>query len=214
MSNDSSKDPADGHDDPNDETALVLPGIRLAGMTAPEAVRYLRLWFGDEAIKDAVADQTDAPIGNREKNDWPALRVEYEADAREWLIGNDPFAARKNNKIAASIAKNHPDQSFISTRHRLNRKIRTTPHNRKWWTIILAAEIGRTEYPYSAYLRAVEACKELHGASSLRGLDFANAIIAAYVAYFGSLPHPETTFRKIEEAVARKAQEAPPPKSA
>lgn len=206
MSDDGGRELGYGQDDRDADTVARLPSIPMAGLSASEAVQFLCLWFGDDVIKRAVKARTAPKRGRRKIDDWPALKAEYETDAREWLAGGDPFVRRSNYQIAKALAQTQPGSSREATHERLENKMAKKPHDRGWWTIIFAVQIGRNEYPYAAYLRAVEEYDALQGCGSTGGRDLAEATLRAYASYHGSLPSSRTTFREIEDAVAGRAQ--------
>src|SRR3546814_7581713 len=77
-----------------------------------------------------------------------------EADAREWLAGNDPFTTRSNYSIAKELSERNPGHSIVSTHKRIERKLSRGPYNRRWFALVWAENLSRNQGPHGAHIRA------------------------------------------------------------
>jgi hypothetical protein len=190
----------------------------LVGPTVDDDIRRAIWRYGAEAVKAAVKEATKAKRGRKREPDWSELREIIESDARDWLAGKDPFAARSNYAIAKEFSERFPGHSVISTHKRIERKLSRGPHDRRWFTLVSAENQSRDVGPYHAHLRALEALSQLPDPSYpdlwRSSLDRACATVADYEAREGTPPPHEMTFREVEEAVKSKGLNAliAPPK--
>lgn len=199
--------------------SFAMPKMDLVGPTVDDDIRRVIWRYGAEAVKNAVKKATKAKLGRKKEPDWPELREIIEADARDWLAGNDPFAARTNYAIAKAFAERTPGQSAVSTHKRIERKLSKGPYDRRWFTLASAEIQSRDAYPFEVHIRALEALSELPESSRPEiwkaSLDSARATVADYEAREGKAPAAKMTFREIEEAVRKAslaALIAPPPR--
>jgi hypothetical protein len=187
--------------------AFASPKWDLIGPTVDDDIRRAVARYGAEAVKNAVKEATKAKRGRKREPDWPELREVFESDARIWLAGGDPFAARSNYAIAKEFAERSPGHSVISTHKRIERKLSKGPYDRRWWTFVTAENFSRDGYPYTAHLRALAALAELPSWTMSdvwqRTLERARATVADYEAREGEPPSSEMTFQEIEDAVAK-----------
>jgi hypothetical protein len=179
----------------------------LVGPTADDDIRRAIQRYGAEAVKSAVKEATKAKRGRKREPDWPELRDVIDADAREWLAGGDPFAARSNYAIAKAFAERNPGHSVVSTHKRIERKLSKGPHDRRWFTLVTAEMLSRDNFPYMAHLRALKALADLPEASGRQiwksMLDRMQSTLVDYGIREGELPPDEMTFQEIEEAVRK-----------
>src|SRR3546814_9262509 len=84
-----------------------------------------------------------------------------EADAREWLAGNDPFTTRSNYSIAKELSERNPGHSIVSTHKRIERKLSRGPYNRRWFALVWAENLSRNQGPHGAHIRALGALSDL-----------------------------------------------------
>lgn len=183
--------------------AYARPTFDLIGPTVEDDIRRAVWRYGADAVKLAVREATKPKLGRKQKRDWPELRDIIECDARDWLAGNDPFAARSNYAIAKEFAEKNPGHSVISTHKRIERKLGKAPFDREWFTLTSAEELSRTAFPHAAHIRALEALTRLpKGAGEAvwqMRLARARATLADYQARKGVPPCPEMTFQQVED---------------
>lgn len=181
----------------------------LVGPTVDDDIRRAIWRYGAEAVKKAVKEATKAKRGRKREPDWSELRETIEADAREWLDGKDPFAARTNYAIAKQFSERNPGHSIISTHKRIERKLSRGPYDRRWYTLVSAESQSRDCGPYGAHIRTLQALSELPETTQPNvwqlALDRARSTIADFEAREGNLPPDEMTFREVEEVVKRRS---------
>src|SRR3546814_20858378 len=118
----------------------------LIGPTVDDDIRRAIARYGADAVKVAVKNATKAKRGRKKEPDWPELREIMEADAREWLAGNDTFTTRSNYSIAKELSERNPGHSIVSTHKRIERKLSRVPsHSRRvalFWAEILSRNPG------------------------------------------------------------------------
>lgn len=190
---------------PNALAPLAMPQMDLVGPTVNDDIRRAIWRYGAEAVKNAVKEETKAKRGRKQERDWPELREVIQSDARDWLQGIDPFAARSNYAIAKDFAERRPGHNTISTHKRIERKLSKRPYDRRWFTLVTAENLSRDAFPYAAHLRALEALTDLPEGMTAQvwqtWLDRARATLADYEAREGEAPPAEMTFREVEEKV-------------
>ncbi len=190
---------------PNALAAFAMPKMDLVGPTVDDDIRRAIGRYGADAVKAAVKEATKAKRGRKREPDWPELRPIIEADARDWLAGRDPFAARSNYAIAKQFSERSPGHSIVSTYKRIERKLSRGPHDRRWFTLVTAENLSQKVGSYLAHLRALKALSELpesaHPDIWRFRLDRARATVADYEAREGKAPLAEMTIHEIEEAV-------------
>lgn len=184
-----------------------MPSWDLVGPTVDDDIQRAISRYGADAVKKAIKDATRPKRGRKVEPDWPELRSVFEADARDWLAGHDPFAARSNYAIAKAFAERAPGQSAVSTHKRIERKLSKGPYDRRWFTLVLAENQSRNSYPYAVHLRALEALSQLPETARPDlwrfSLDRARATVTDYEAREGKPPSPDMTFQQIEQAVQK-----------
>ena len=181
--------------------AIRRPNLDLVGPTVDDDIRRAIARYGAKAVTDAIKRQSKprrrGPTGV--VGDLPELRSVFEADARDWLSGGDPFATRSDYSSAKDFADKNPGQSHPSTMKRITRKLKA---KRATFTLMTAEAMGKREYPYGAYLRTIEALIEKVDARFYGYvLAFAESQIADYEAKYGQMPAPEMPMRDIEVAI-------------
>ncbi|NVE94921.1 hypothetical protein [Altererythrobacter lutimaris] len=184
---------------------FALPKLDLVGPSVHDDIQRAIWRYGADAVKDAVKEATKAKRGRKREPDWPELREVIEADARDWLAGNDPFSARSNYAIAKEFSERNPGHSVVSTHKRIERKLSRGPYDRRWFTLVSAENQSRDSGPYEAHIRALEALSELPESARPDvwqfSLDRARSTIADYESREGKLPPREMTFKEIEATV-------------
>src|SRR3546814_903184 len=184
-----------------------MPKMDLIGPTVDDDIRRAIARYGADAVKVAVKNATKAKRGRKKEPDWPELREIMEADAREWLAGNDPFTTRSNYSIAKELSERNPGHSIVSTHKRIERKLSRGPYNRRWFALVWAENLSRNQGPHGAHIRALGALSELPESARPDlwkfSLDRARATLADYEVREGYPPSAEMTFREIEEAVQK-----------
>lgn len=185
----------------------ALPRMEIVGPTVHDDIRRAIWRYGEDAVKLAVKEATKAKRGRKREPDLLHLQEVIEADARDWLAGNDPFAARSNYSIAKELSERNPGHSMVSTHQRIERKLSKGPRDRHWLTLVSAVRQSRDAGPYAAHLRALEALTALPNPSELqvwqRLLESARSIISDFQAREGTPPPSDLTFGQVE-ATARK----------
>src|SRR3546814_11670708 len=110
----------------------------LIGPTVDDDIRRAIARYGADDVKVAVKNATKAKRGRKKEPDWPEPREIMEADAREWLAGNDPFTTRSNYSIAKEIAESNLGHSIVSTNKRIERNHYRGQYNRRWLALVRA----------------------------------------------------------------------------
>lgn len=199
----------DNNDDPV-ARALIngpQPAWDLVGPTVDDDIRRAIGRYGADAVKRAVKEATKAKRGRKREPDWPELREIFEADARDWLEGKNPFEARSNYAIAKELSERNPGHSIVSTHKRIERKLSRGTHERRWFVFVLAENLSRDAGPHEAHIRALVALSELREPTQPDlwkfSLERARATLADYEAREGHPPPAKMTFREIEEAVQK-----------
>lgn len=178
------------------------PKFDLVGPTVDDDIHRIIMRYGAEAVKEAVKRQTKPKRGRKPEKDLPELAEVFEADARDWLNGGDPFASRSIYSIAKGFADRNPGHSHPATMKRIERKL---VKRRVLITLATAEGRSRDGYPYATHIRALEAlCNaDSHPVwSSIR--DRAKSSVADYEAKVGEAPPPHLSMKEVEE-VARNA---------
>jgi hypothetical protein len=187
--------------------SFTMPQMDLVGPTIHDDIRRAIQRYGAEVVKGAVKEATKAKRGRPREPDWPELREVIRADALEWLAGRDPFTARSNYAIAKEFAQRKPGHYQASTHKRIERKLSRGPHDRRWFTLVMAENLSRDGFPYTAHLRAIDAVASLPGMKSAETwrwmLDRARSTIADYEAREGKPPDPTMSFAEVDEAVRK-----------
>ncbi|GGE05597.1 hypothetical protein GCM10011529_09980 [Polymorphobacter glacialis] len=110
--------------------------------------------YGKTEVLGAAKRAAKAKTGRPREKDIRLMWSHLEADARTWLDGRDPFTLVSNYSIAKACTAIAPGQSEISTHRRLMAKL---SKQREDWVLVQAYRLARIEYPYSTYLRTLEA---------------------------------------------------------
>src|SRR3546814_11429091 len=100
-----------------------MPKMDLIGPTVDDDIRRAIARYGADAVKVAVKNATKAKRGRKKEPDWPELREIMEADAREWLAGNEPFTTRSNYSIEKELPARNPGHTLVSTQNLIERKL-------------------------------------------------------------------------------------------
>lgn len=129
----------------------------LSGPTVDDDVRRLIYRYGQDAVTEAVKRLTARKRGRKKVPDMLELRPFIEEDARVWLNGGDPFAARSNYALAKLIADAGPNVYHSATMQRIERKLGQKPYSREWFTFVAAMQISEIEYPYRRHIDAIKA---------------------------------------------------------
>ncbi|WP_374543553.1 hypothetical protein [Sphingorhabdus sp.] len=192
----------------------LLGQLDIVGPTVNDDIRRIINRYGVDAVKLAVKEQTKSKKGRKPEKDWPELRDVIEADARDWLIGNDPFKNRSNYAIAKDFALKRPGQSAISTHQRIERKLKKKPHDRYWYTLVTAQRISWDSFPFAQHLRALKALAELPASNGGHhswqlAVENAERDISDYEKKTGEYPAAHLSMKAVED-VARNALLVPP----
>ena len=179
------------------------PKYDLVGPTIDDDVRRLIGRYGAQSVKEAATRLTKAKRGRKALRDWAELMPMIDADARDWLTGTDPFAARSNYAMAKIYADENPGHDHASTMQRIERKLRQKRYGRRWYVFVRAMELSGNGYPYAAHIRALEALSE-HDPHPVwpKALNRFRADIADYIAKWGT-PPDELSVRQVEEGALR-----------
>jgi len=118
----------------------------IVGPTADDDIRRAISRYGLDVVLAAVKRQTKPKLGRKPEKDWPELADLIEADAKDWLAGNNPFNTRSNYSIAKYFVDKKKGQSHPATMKRIERKL---VKDRKWRTLFAAYRISKTDYPHS-----------------------------------------------------------------
>lgn len=191
----------------NNRIATLLanpPKWDLVGPTAEDDIQRAIARYGSDAVKAAVRSLTKPKRGRKPEKDWPELREFIEADARDWLAGEDPFATRTNYSIARAFAEKNPGHSAVSTHKRIERKLAKKPYDRRWFTLVVAENLSRDSFPHAQHIRALKALAQLsHDAGSKTwesSLKSALLTLADYEAKNGAPPPAELSMDAVESA--------------
>ena len=106
--------------------------------------------FGAAAVRDEAKIQCKGDPGNKTIPDWPHLMEEFEKDARDWLAGREAAKLRTNYSIAKEFSNLFPGTREISTRKRIERKLR---EERKRAMLVSAFFIAERELPFCEIFR-------------------------------------------------------------
>jgi hypothetical protein len=186
------------------DSALGRPQFDLVGPTVDDDIRRAIARYGADAVKNAVRRQTKAKRGRRPDKDWSELREVIEAEARDWLAGGDPIAARTNHAIAKEFAESNPGPSAALTLQRIERKLANKPHDRLWFLLVTAENMSRDGYPYTAHIRALKALTETKSHRAWDTvLERAVSVLADYQAKKGNPPPDDLSMKEVED-MARK----------
>ena len=176
------------------------PKFDLVGPAVDDDIRRAINRYGREAVKDAIKRLTKPRRGRPTMNDWHELRNEIEADARDWIEGGDPIAARTNYALAKQFADANPGQSAVSTHQRIERKLSKKPHGRVWFMLVTAENMTRESYSWKQHIRALEALSKEASASLWESfLDRAKSDAEDYQSKLGEAPPDELTMKQVEE---------------
>jgi hypothetical protein len=162
-------------------------------------IRTLIARHGADAVCDALAKATKKKRGRRPDEDWPFLSENMGLDAKDWLEGRDPFKLRTNYAVAKRFAEEHPGHSAVSTYARVERKLRD---KRRWWMLVSAQQLARSEFPIADYLRAMDALGKLDRTTHVWAdiLGFGRKRLDEYRATIGE-PDPEMTYEAMAQAL-------------
>ena len=186
------------------ETLNNLPGappkFDLVGPIVDDDIRRAINRYGREAVKDAIKRLAKPRRGRPKINDWRELLHVGEADAREWLEGGDPIAARSNYSVAKKFAHANPGQSAISTHQRIERKLRQKPNGRLWYLLVSAENLSRDNYSWKQRIRVLEALSEVDSHPVWSNfLESAKSDVADYEAKKGEPPADALTMKQVED---------------
>ena len=171
----------------------------LASPTVEDDIDRAIRRYGADAVKAAVKELTKPKRGRSKIPDMKRLADAIKRDAREWLEGGDPLAARSNYSIAKEYADANPGHSHPATMMRIQRKLGKKPHDRQWFMLVTAMGMSRDSGPYGAHIRALEALVMLDSGSAWSDmLEHHRRDIDRYRENKGSLSD-SLTMREIEE---------------
>lgn len=152
--------------------------------------------YGIPSVTEALKRLAKSKRGPKTIKDWPDLIPIIDQDARVWLSGENRVMEPSNYEIAKKFAEQRPGHSEEATRKRIERKL---AKSRELMTLIRAMEIGRSEYPHAAYIRALRALWEKDHHKSWRlALVSADASISKYEARWGERPSDQLSMDQIE----------------
>jgi hypothetical protein len=174
------------------------PKLELVGPTVDDDIRRAITRYGKDAVKEAVKRQTTSKRGRKPEKDWPELREQIDADARDWLQGGDPFATRSNYSMAKDFADRNPGHSYPATMQRIERKL---AKSRAWVTFATAMNLSRDDYPHAAHIRALEALSQTDVHPVWADLlENAKSELADYEARNGEPPPAHLSMKDIKDA--------------
>ena len=178
----------------------LAPKYDLVGPSVDDDIRRVINRYGPEAVKAAVKALTKPRRGRPKINDWRELQSVMEADAREWLQGGDPIAARSNYAIAKQFAEANPGQSTVSTNQRIERKLARKPYDRLWYMLVTAETMTRDNYSWKQHIRALEGLQDTdtHPVWANK-LERAKSDIADYQTKLGEPPADSLTIKQVGE---------------
>ena len=180
------------------------PKWDLVGPTAEDDIRRAIVRYGADAVKAAVRRLTKPKRGRKPEKDWPELREVINADARDWLAGRDPVAARSNYSVAKDFADKMPGHSAVSTHKRIERKLTKKPYDRRWFMLVTAENLSRDGVPHAQHIRALEALAQLSqdagGQAWKLSLELAKSAISDYQTKKGAPPPAELSMKEIQDA--------------
>lgn len=179
------------------------PKYDLVGPTVDDDLRRLIGRYGAQTVKEAATRLTKAKRGRKALRDWAELMPMINADARDWLDGSDPFAARSPYVMAKSYADENPGHDHASTMQRIARKLRQKRYGRHWYVFVRAMEISSDAYPYASHLRALAELGKLDTHPVWQSIaDRLQGNVADYRAKWGE-PADELTVKQIEEGALK-----------
>lgn len=174
------------------------PKLELVGPTVDDDIRRAITRYGKDAVKEAVKRQTTSKRGRKPEKDWPELRELIEVDARDWLLGGDPFATRSNYSIAKDFADRNPGHSYPATMQRIERKL---AKRRAWMTFVTAMNFSREDYPHASHIRALAAVANADSHPIWAELlESAKSELADYEARNGEPPPAHLSMKDIKDA--------------
>lgn len=177
------------------------PKLELVGPTVDDDIRRAITRYGKAAVKEAIKRQTASKRGRRPEKDWPELREQIDADARDWLQGGDPFATRSNYSMAKDFADRKPGHSYPATMQRIERKL---GKSRVSITLVTAMNLSREDYPHAAHIRALEALSQTDAHPIWADLlENAKSELADYEARNGEPPQAHLSMKDIKDAAIK-----------
>lgn len=184
--------------------ATLSKHVDLVGPAVEDDIRRAINRYGADAVQQTVAKLTKRGRGAPKITDWVELRPVIEAEAVNWLTGDDPIAARSNYNIAKEFADKNPGHSHPSTMKRIERKLSKKLYGRRWYILALAYEKSKDHYPHGLHLRALEELHKMDEHAFWNGLlDLANCDLQDYEAKIGESPPANLSMKEIQD-VARK----------
>lgn len=181
------------------EGLSMLPKFDWVGPTVDDDIRRAITRYGMDEVKAAIQRLGKSKKGRRRIPDWKELRSVIEEDARLWLQERNPFTERTDYAIAKAYTDDNPGYNHAATMQRIERKLRSKVHGRKWFVLVTAYELSRAEYSYK---RHVDALKALTILSPSEGWETSLDLVQSKVADFerGNGPPPDgLTMAQIEE---------------
>lgn len=176
------------------------PKFDLVGPVVDDDIRRAINRYGAEAVKDAIKRLAKPRRGRPKINDWRELRSVIEADAKEWIEGGDPIAARSNYAVAKQFAEANPGQSTISTHQRIERKLAKKPYDRLWYMLMTAETMTRENYSWKQHVRSLKDLSEVdsHPVWS-DGVRRAMSDVSDYTVKKGEPPADTLTMKQVED---------------
>jgi hypothetical protein len=177
----------------------IISNLVKMGSALDDEVAALIRRYGAEAVREVVAKSTKKRRGRRPEKDGPLIALLTREDAIDWLENRDPFKLRSNYSIAKQFAEQNSGQSTVSTKERIERKLKLS---RKRLMLKRAFEIARKEYPFTDYLRALESLCLLDLSCDTWSIimGWKREKVEEYRKLFGE-PEPIMTFDAIEMAI-------------
>lgn len=170
----------------------------LVGPTVDDDIRRAIGRYGAKAVREATQRLAKPKRGRKTIDDWPELNQVFQLDARIWLEGGDPFDVKSNYAIAKEYAQKNLGQSAEATHERIERKLATEPHNRRWYILVFAWHMSHKDWPYSCHLRALEELAPLD--PNFRDLlAYAVKDVQNYTDKVGHSPPPDITMDSIRD---------------
>lgn len=176
--------------------------LGIVGPTAEEDISRAIDRYGVDAVKRALKKLTRRRAGRPKIDDFAELRPIFERDARVWLKGGDPFSDQSNYAIAKAQSDGLKEHQAPSKIDRVERKLRSEPFGRKWFTVTTAYRISFSEFPFAQHIRALTELTiidpEWIWDQHLRDAVW---FLSAYEKKMGMRPPQELSMQLVQDAV-------------
>lgn len=163
-----------------------------------DALEQLIRAHGKQAVRTRAWELTKSKPGRKPDPDWKVLWPIIQEDAELWLHEHETALAKRTNyKMAQAFAAEFPGHSALSTHRRIMGKL---AKKRRIFMLIAAEHQSRSDFPFNAHLRALEAlakCGRHEVWDAMLGR--ARAELDQYRERYAD-PDPTLSFAAIEEA--------------